>query len=108
LRHKPRLKPYVAVAHRAVDLGLWRQRRDRIDDDDIDGSRLNELLAYRERLFAARWLGDDESCEVDADLFRVAGIKRMLCIDERRCSARLLDVCDGMQASVVLPEDSWP
>ena len=84
MRHKPRLKPYVTVAHRAIDLGLWRQRRDRIDDHDIDGSRLNELLAYRERLFATRWLGDDEPRKVDADLLRVAGIERVFRIDERR------------------------
>ena len=86
----------MAVAHRTINLGLGRQRRDRIDNHDIDGSRLNELLAYRERFFAARRLGDDEPCEVDADLFRVARIERMLCVDERRRSARLLNVCDGM------------
>ena len=86
----------MAIAHRAVNLGLRRQRRDRINDNNIDSSRLHKLLAYRERLFAARRLRDNEPCEVDTYLFRVAGIERMLCVDERRRSTCLLDIRDGV------------
>ena len=82
----------MAVAHRAVDLGLGRQRRDRIDDHYVDRSRLHELFAYRERLFAARRLRHDEAREVDAYLPRVCRIERVLRVDERSRAARFLDI----------------
>jgi len=95
--HEPRLEPHVAVAHRAVDLRLRRQRGDRVDDDDLDRARTDQLLADGERLLARVRLRDDEVVEVDADLARVAGVERVLRVDERGGAARLLDVRDRVQ-----------
>ena len=87
----------MAVAHVAVDLGLRNKRRHRVDDYDVERAGLRELLADRERLLAAVRLGDDEVVEIDADLLRVARIKRVLRVDERRDPARLLRVRDDVE-----------
>ena len=97
LRHETRLKPHVAVAHVAVDLCLRNECRDGVDYDHVKSARLRELLADRKRLFAAVRLGDDQVVEIDADLLRVAGVKRVFRVDERRYTARLLGVRDDVQ-----------
>ncbi len=83
LRHEPRLKTHVRVAHLALDLGLGRQRRDRVDDDDIDGARAHEHVGDLERLLAGIGLRDQQIIDVDADLAGIKRIERMLGIDER-------------------------
>src|SRR6202035_4246878 len=39
LTHQPRLQSRLQVAHFALDLGPWRQRRDRVDDQHVDRAR---------------------------------------------------------------------
>ena len=52
LRHEPRLKPHLRVAHLAFDFGLRHERRDRVDDDDVDAVRADEHFDDLERLLA--------------------------------------------------------
>jgi hypothetical protein len=97
LRHEPRLEAHVRVAHLAFDLRFRRERRDRVDDDDVDGTRAHEHVGDLERLLARVGLRDQEVVDVDADLGGVRGIERVLRVDERRGAAELLDLGDDLQ-----------
>ena len=57
----------MAVAHLALDLGLRRQRRDRVDRDDVERARADQQLGDLERLLAGVGLGDEQLVDVDAD-----------------------------------------
>ena len=87
----------MAVAHVAVDFRLRRERGDRVNNDYIKRTRLAKLLADGERLFAAVGLRNNQVVKIDANLLRVARVKRVLCVDERRDAARLLRIGDDMQ-----------
>ena len=50
LAHEAGLEPDVAVAHVAFDFGLGHQRRDRIDDDDVDRAGADQDLDDLEAL----------------------------------------------------------
>jgi hypothetical protein len=58
----------VAVAHVALDLGARHERRDRVDDDDVDAARADERLGDLERLLAGVGLADEQLVDVDADV----------------------------------------
>jgi len=73
----------MGVAHVALDLGLRRERGNRIDDDDIHG--------------AGTRLGNQQFLHVDAQLLRVERIQRMLGIDEGRGAALLLALGQHLQ-----------
>ncbi len=97
LAHQAGLKADVAVAHLALDLGLGDQSRDRIDDDDVDGARTHEGVGDLQGLLAMVRLAHQELVHVDAELTGVAGIERVLCVDERRDAARLLGFGDRVE-----------
>ncbi len=63
LAHQPRLQAGKLVAHLALDLGLGRQRGDRVDDEDIDGARTDQRVGDLERLFAGVGLRDQQIVE---------------------------------------------
>src|SRR5674476_837057 len=44
LAHEPRLETHEAVAHLAFDLGLGRERRHRVDGDDVEGAAAHQHL----------------------------------------------------------------
>ena len=97
LAHQPGLQADVAVAHLALDLGAWHERRHRVDDDDVQGAGADEHVGYLERLLTGVGLGHQQAIGVDAELLRVAGVEGMLRVDERRDAARLLRVGDRVQ-----------
>jgi len=82
LRHQPRLQPDVAVPHLALDLGLGRQRRDRIHGHDVEGAGADQQLRDLEGLLASVGLGHEQVVDVDAYVLRVGGIHRVLGVDE--------------------------
>ena len=94
LAHQPRLQADVRVAHLALDLGLRRQRRDRVDRDDGERAGADEQLADLERLLAGVGLRDEQLVDVDADALRVGGIHRVLGVDERADAAAALRLGD--------------
>ena len=109
LRHEPRLQAHVRVAHLAFDLGLRRERRDRVDDDDVDGARAHQHVGDLERLLARVGLRDQQIVDVHAELLarrpdraRARRRRRPRC---RRASAISATTCS---VSVVLPDDSGP
>ena len=97
LRHEPRLQAHVLVTHLALDLGLRGERRDRVDDDQVDCARAHEHVGDLERLLARVGLRDQEIFDLHADLLCVDRIERVLGVDERRGAAELLDLGDDLQ-----------
>ena len=97
LAHEARLQADVAVAHVALDLGLGHERRDRVDDDDVDRAGAHEHVGDLERLLAVVGLADEQLVGLDAELARVGGVERVLGVDERRDAARLLGLGDGVE-----------
>src|SRR5690606_1337497 len=97
LRHQPRVQADVRIAHLAFDLGLRRQRRDRVDDDHVDRARAHEHVRDLERLLTGIGLRDQEVIYVHADLLRINRVERVLGVDERRGAALLLDLRNDLQ-----------
>ena len=58
----------MRIAHFTIDLSLGYQRRDRVDDDQIDAARANQGIGDLQTLLAAIRLGDQQLIELDASL----------------------------------------
>ena len=66
LRHEPRLKTDVGIAHLAFELGPRHQRRHRVDRDHVKSRRAHQRLGNLERLLARVRLRDEQVVDVDA------------------------------------------
>ncbi len=97
LGHEPGLEPDVAVPHLALDLRLRNERGDRVDDHDVDGSGADKHVRDLQRLLAGVRLGNQQPVGVDAEFLGVIRVKRVLGVDKRGDSTRLLCVRHGMQ-----------
>jgi hypothetical protein len=93
----------VAVPHLALDLGLGRQRRHRVDRDNVERARADEQLGDLECLLTRVGLGDEQVVDVDADPARVGGIHRVLGVDERADAAAPLRLGDHVVDERRLP-----
>ena len=87
-------RPTWRVAHLALDLGLRRERRDRVDRDDVERAGADEELGDLERLLARVGLRDEEVVDVDADPLRVRRVHRVLGVDEGADAAAPLRLGD--------------
>ena len=96
LRHQPRLQADLDLAHLALELDPRRQRRDRVDGDEIDRSGAGQHVDDLERLLAVVGLGDQQLVGVDADPPRVDRIDRVLGVDERADAAPGLSLGDDV------------
>ena len=85
------------IAHLAFDFGLWHERRDGIDDDDVDAARADQHIGDFEPLFAGVGLRNQKIADVHAELAGVDGIERVLGVDIRRDAALLLHLRDHLQ-----------
>src|SRR3954468_7440117 len=94
LAHQPRLQADMGVAHLALDLGLRRQRGDRVDRDHVERAGSDQQLGDLERLLAGVRLRDEQLVDVDADPLRVRGVHRVLGVDEGADPAAPLGLCD--------------
>ncbi len=97
LRHQAGVQADLQLAHLALDLGLRREGRDRVDDDDVDRAGAHEHVGDLERLLAGVRLGDQELLDVDAELLGVDGIERVLRVHERGDAAQLLGLRDDRE-----------
>src|SRR6266852_5718548 len=66
LAHQPRLQTHLRLAHFALDLGLRRERRDRIDHDHVDRPGAHQHVGDFERLLAGVGLGNQKLLDLDA------------------------------------------
>jgi hypothetical protein len=58
LRHETSLQSHVRVAHLAFDFRFRHQRRDGVDNHDVDGAAAHERLGNFQRLLAVVRLRD--------------------------------------------------
>ena len=87
----------MAVAHLAFQLGSRHQGRHRVDHQNIDGARADQRVNDLQRLLAVIRLGDQQLVDIDAELAGVAGVERVLGVDEGAGAARLLRLGYDMQ-----------
>ena len=97
LRHEAGLQADVAVAHLALDLGARHERRDGVDDDEVDRAGAHEHVGDLERLLTGVGLRHEERVDVDAELLGVLGVERVLRVDEGGDAAGALRVGDRVQ-----------
>ncbi len=97
LAHEAGLQAGQRIAHLALDLGLGRERGDRVDDDQVDRGRAHQRVDDLERLLAGVGLGDQQLLQVDAELLRVLHVERVLGVDEGAGAAELLHLGDDLQ-----------
>ena len=81
LAHQAGLQADVAVAHLALDLGARRERRHRVDHDDVHRAGAHQHVGDLERLLAGVGLRDQQFVDVDTELAGVRG--------SRACSASM-------------------
>jgi hypothetical protein len=98
----------VRVSHFPLELGFWRERRNGVDDHEVDGTRANEHLGDIERLLSRIGLRDEKLLRFDADSPRVRDVERVLRVDERRDAACLLGLRDRVQRERRLPARLGP
>jgi hypothetical protein len=97
LAHEPRLQARLAIAHFAFDLGARRERRNRVDDENVNRAGPYQCIRDFERLFTSIWLRNQEVLEVDTKLAGIDRIKSMLGIDEGADATLFLSFRDNMQ-----------
>src|SRR5581483_11186504 len=90
LRHQPRLQTRQAVAHVAFEFGAWGQRRDRVNDHDVNRVRAHQRFADFERLLAGIRLRDEQVVDAHTELFRVDRIQRVFGVNVSGNAAGLL------------------
>ena len=96
LGHQPGLEADGLVAHLALELRARRQRRHRVDRDDVDGAGADQHVRDLERLLAVVGLRDEHLLDVHADPACVGGVDRVLGVDEGANAAGLLGLGDDL------------
>ena len=97
LRHQPGLEPDLHFAHLALDLGLRRQRRDRVDHDDVHGAGSHQHVGDFERLFAGIRLRNQQFLGIDAEFSGVDRVERVLGVHEGGHTAQFLRLGDDRE-----------
>ena len=87
----------MGIAHLAFDFGLGSQRRDGIDDDDVDRAGAHQHVRDLERLLARVGLGNEEFVDVDAELLGVCRVEGVFCIDKSGRATGLLRLGNDLQ-----------
>ena len=97
LRHQAGLQAHVRIAHFAIQFRLGNQRRNRVDNEYIDGARTHQCLGNLQRLLAVIRLGDQQIVDIHAQLACISGIQRVFRVNKCRQAAGLLRFRDNLQ-----------
>ena len=103
LGHQARQQTDVRVAHFAFNLCLRCQRRDRVNNHQINRAAPDERLDDFQSLFACIGLRDEQVLHVHADVARVSGVQRVFNINEHGGAAQFLDFGDDVEAQGGFP-----
>ena len=98
LAHQPRLQAGKLVAHLAFDFRLGHERRNRVDDDDVDSARAHQHVGDFQALLAGVRLRNEHLADVHAQLAGIDRIERVLGVDIGGDSAGLLHLRDNLKA----------
>jgi hypothetical protein len=85
------------VAHLAFEFSARHERRDRIDDHDVDRTGANQRIGNFERLLAGIGLRDQEFVDIHAKLAGINRIERVFGIHKGTDAAGLLRFGDGVE-----------
>src|SRR5205807_2153601 len=106
--HETRLRANGHIANFAFELGSSHERRDRVYHDHVQRVRSNERFANPKRFFTGARLRNEQVVEINAELFRVLRIERMLDVDESSKPAALLRLCDDGKGERCFPRGFGP
>ena len=96
LAHQSGLQSHFVVTHISLNLCLWSQSGYRVNDDDVDSSRTNQVVCNLESLLAIVGLGDKKVVGIYTQLLGIEAVKSVLCIDECSYTSPLLSLCNSM------------
>ena len=97
LAHQPRLHAHGGHAHFAFELGLRHQRRDGVDDNNVERVGTSQGFTNGQRFFAAVGLRDKQVVEVHSEFLCVGRIQRVFGVNKRRKATGSLCVGDDME-----------
>ena len=103
LGHEPRLETDVGIAHLALDLGPRRQRRHRVDDQDVERTGADQHVGDLECLLTGVRLRDEEVVDVDPDGPGVDRVHGVLGVDVGADAAVALRLGDRVHGQRGLP-----
>jgi hypothetical protein len=97
LAHQSGLQAGQRIAHLAFEFGLGRERRHRVDDDQVHRAGAHQRIDDLQGLFTGVRLRDQQFLQVHAELLGVVDVERVLGIDERADAADLLHLGRHLQ-----------
>ena len=97
LGHEACLQSDMVVPHFAVDFRLRNESGDRVDDDEIDGSRTHQGFGDIESLFARIGLGNQKLINVDSQVAGIDRVKSVLRVNKGSHSALFLRFGNGVE-----------
>ena len=84
-------------AHIAFDFLTGNECGNGVNNNNINGSGICKCFSYAESLLSAVGLRYKELVDINAELLCVYGVERVLCIDECRSTALLLNFSDNVK-----------
>ena len=97
----------MRVSHIPVNLRLWRQGSNRVNNDNIHCAGTHHGLCNFQCLFPTVRLGNVKIVNINPDISCIGRIKRMLRINEGSYSSGFLHLCYHMQCHRCLSTGLW-
>ncbi len=95
--HQSGLQAYGRISHFTIQFCLRHQSSNGVNDDQVNGTALNEHFADIQGLFTGIRLGQNEFININAQGFGILGIDGIFSIDEGTSASLLLTLGNGMQ-----------
>ena len=102
LRHQTCLKTYFVITHVAFDFRFRSQCSYRVNNDDVDSRRTNQLFRNLQRLLSVIRLRDIKIIDIYAQFRCVETVESMLGINESSNTAGLLCFSNGVDSQCCL------
>ena len=97
LRHEPGLQADERIAHLALNFRAGRQRRNRVDDHNVDRAGAHKRVGDLQRLLAGIRLRNQHIVDVHAQSTGISGIQRVFSVHKGRFAAFFLGFCHNVQ-----------
>ena len=90
------MQPHFRISHFAFDFAFWCQGCHRVNHDDVNRTRADQVFGNLECLFTVVGLRNDEVFYVYVEFFGIIAIKGMLGIDKGCDTASFLRLRNGV------------
>ena len=87
----------MGITHLTLQFGPWHQRRDGVDDKNIDGTGPHKRVGNLKRLFTGVRLRDQQLVNINAKLAGIGRVERVFSIDEGTVATVLLRLGNSVQ-----------